>query len=214
MSNLDFAHSLFRGDTWESEVKNFIQSLSLPPQSLWFREGEALKKLSSELVSLGYYVKYRYGADPAMTFLLNQVQGQVDGWVYSDGHQISAVQIVTAYYDTEEAAQDTELLRGVAVVPGGWVEDRLCQLTLRLVDRLQNKVGHRYKGVDLLLVGFKDLFVRRSYGDYPQFGERVNWIVEKWLERSSFTEIVLVDTDLVATGELRVFSKHGVHGGA
>jgi len=213
MSQFEFAHKIVRADTWESEVKDFIQSLTLEPGSLWFREGEVLKKLSSELITLGYYVKYRYGADPAMTFCLNRAQGQVDGWVYSNDQQISSVQIVTAYYDTEEAIQDAELLCGGDVMAGSWVGDRLGQLTKRLDDRLKNKVNHGYRGINLLLVGFKDWFVRRAYSDYPWIGEQVNRMVDVWLAPSSFAEIVLVDTDFVGNGALRVFSNKSMQAG-
>ena len=59
MNHSEFVHKNFRADEWESEVKAFIDNLPVPPNSLWYKGTSELKRAREELVTLGYYVKYK-----------------------------------------------------------------------------------------------------------------------------------------------------------
>src|SRR5450759_4182411 len=106
MNHSDFVHKTFRASKWESEIKAYIDNLPVPAHSIWHKEDRILKKASEELITLGYYVKYRYGVSDSIEFHLNMLQGKEDGWIFQDKKSRESVQIVIAYYEKEESDQD------------------------------------------------------------------------------------------------------------
>ncbi|MBI5181010.1 MAG: hypothetical protein HZA05_06370 [Nitrospirae bacterium] len=202
MNYTDFVYKKFRASEWESEVKTYIDNLSVPSNSIWYREDRDLKKASEELITLGYYVKYKFGVVDSIQFCLNLSQDAVDGWISRSGKQIESVQIVTAFYDTEEVEQDKLIMSGKESCPGGWEIDRFEALKARVEQRIRNKVAKKYPKIDTLVVGIKDWFARSVLENYSNLKEQLELTAKALLRGSPFKELAIVDTDLVGRGGL------------
>jgi hypothetical protein len=68
MAHSDFVHKIFKASEWELEVKTFIDKLHVQ-DSIWYKENKGLKKAAEELITLGYYVKYKFGMTDSIQFL-------------------------------------------------------------------------------------------------------------------------------------------------
>jgi len=81
MNHENFAHQLFFASTWEAQVKEFIESLNCTDKNIWYKKPEN-KKTNEELITLGYYVKYRFGEDEKIGFRLNKMRAKLmDGFI-------------------------------------------------------------------------------------------------------------------------------------
>jgi hypothetical protein len=128
-----FAHRRFHAKDSESDVKRYIEELLTEEDSIWYQRGKTSKKLYKELVPLVYYVKYRYGPKPSITFQLNEVEGDnIDGWVYENNSVIESVQITIAHYTKKEGDEDRRVINDRDYVPTGWVYDRVAELENRI----------------------------------------------------------------------------------
>jgi hypothetical protein len=207
MNTNDFAHREFSADNWEHLVKDYINTLECHDNQLWYKKGEQKKKISEELITLGYYVKYKYGSDPEVSFRLNQIKDAPDdGWVYKSREILESVQIVIAYYDKEESEEDRKLMNGEDVVIGGWGGERMKLLEQRIKKRIKKKIEEKkYQNIDVLLVGVKDWFIRRTNDEYNDLQQELSDFVRSVAGKSQFREFVIVDTDLVGRGGLRQF---------
>ncbi len=197
----DFAHKMFSADEWEIAVKDYISNLECEDNTIWYKNREN-KKISEELITLGYYVKYRFGQDEKISFRLNEEQGKEDGWIYENSIRSESVQIVIAYYDREEAEEDDRTMQGEDIVPGGWFRDRIELLKNRIEQRVKNKLNKNYKNINILLVGVKDCFVKNIKDENQDQKEELLESIKNCIGRSEFQEIAIVDTDLVRQGEL------------
>ena len=207
MNHSEFVHKNFRADEWESEVKAYIDNLSVPSNSLWHKETRELQKAKEELVTLGYYVKYKYGIVDSIQFRLNPSEDAgEDGWIFQEGKQIESVQIVIAYYDEEEAKQDELVMSGKECCPGGWTFDRLEVLTTRVEQRIHKKVEKRYTDIDTLVVGVNRWFVSSISREYSNLNKQLEQKAKALLAKSQFKELAIVDVDLVGKGDVWSFS--------
>lgn len=211
MNHFNFVHKTFRASKWESEIKAYIGNLSVPAHSIWYKEtiwhkeNRILKKASEELITLGYYVKYRYGGADSIEFKLNKRQGKADGWICKDDKPHESVQIVIAYYEKEEADQDALLMSGKKNCFGGWKIDRLNSLSTRIEQRITKKIAKKYSGIDTLIVGVRGWFVRDILNEYPELQKQLASKIEDLLTSSQFKELAIVDTDLVGEGKVWLF---------
>jgi hypothetical protein len=207
MNHSDFVHKKFRANKWESELKEFI--INLPVTSkIWHRHDSDLKKASEELITLGYYVKYKYGVADSIEFNLNPPGDAVDGCIFDKGKQIESVQIVIAYYDKKEAKQDELIEKGEKCCFGGWRYDRLKELTYRVEQQISKKVKKKYTNIDTLVVGVKGWFVNSVLMEYSKLKGPLELEANTLLANSQFKELAIVDTDLVGKGELWVISNN------
>jgi hypothetical protein len=142
----DFAHRIFFADKWEMLVKNYINNLECADNTIWYKKRE-YKKISEELITLGYYVKYRFGHNERVSFSLNEVEGKEDGWIYENSKKIESVQIVIAYYEQKKAEEDNRTMRGEDIVPGGWIGDRIELLIQRIDQRIKKKIDKEYEDI-------------------------------------------------------------------
>lgn len=202
MNTNDFAHGEFSADNWESLVKDYIANLECHENQIWYKDGKQNKKISEELITLSYYVKYKYGPNPKISFRLNQIEGEEDGWIYKNRGILESVQIVIAYYDKEEAEEDRKIMKGEDVVTGGWVGDRMKLLEQRVKQRIKKKIEKKYRNIDVLLVGVKDWFIRRANDEYKDLRRELIDFVHRVTEKSQFRDVIIVDTDLVGQGGL------------
>lgn len=69
-----FPHRRFHAKDGESDVKRYIEELPTEEDSIWYQRGKTSKKLYKELVPLVYYIKYKYGPKPSITFQVNEVK--------------------------------------------------------------------------------------------------------------------------------------------
>lgn len=206
MNQFDVVHKRFRANEWELEIKGYIDDLPVRPNSIWYKEDKILKKASEELITLGYYVKYKYGVNDSIEFCLNPDEGTVDGWIFQDGEQSESVQIVIAYYEEEEAKQDELAMSGKDCCPGGWRFDRLEVLANRVEQRIRKKVEKKYTDIDTLIVGVKGWFVRSVLEEYSNLKRQLELRAKALLACSQFKELAIVDADLVGKGEVWLFS--------
>jgi hypothetical protein len=197
----DFVHRMFFADKWELLVKDYISNLECDDNTIWYKKRER-NKISEELITLGYYVKYRFGQNEKISFRLNEIEGKEDGWIYENSNKLESVQIVIAYYEQEEAEEDNRTMKGEDIVPGGWVRDRIELLKQRIDQRIKKKLYKKYENIDVLLVGVKDWFVRRINDEYKDQKKRTMDSMKNCMGKSKFREIAIVDTDLVGQGAL------------
>jgi hypothetical protein len=186
----DFAHRIFFADRWEMLVKDYINNLECDDNTIWYKKREH-NKISEELITLGYYVKYRFGQNERISFRLNEVEGKEDGWIYENSNKIESVQIVIAYYEQKEAEEDNRTMRGEDIVPGGWVRDRIELLRQRIDQRIKKKIDKEYENIDLLLVGVKDCFVRRINDEYKDRKKELLDSAKNCIGKSQFREIAI-----------------------
>lgn len=205
MNYTDFVHKKFRASEWESEVKTYIDNLSVPSNSIWYKEDRDLKKASEELITLGYYVKYKFGVVDSIQFCLNLSQDAVDGWIFQAGKRIESVQIAIAYYEEEEAKQDELTMSGKECCPGGWEVDRFEVLKTRVEQRIRKKVEKKYTKIDTLVVGMKGWFVRSVLAEYSNLKGQLEQNAKDLLAGSQLKELAIVDADLVGKGEVWLF---------
>lgn len=203
MEAFEFAHQKFFASDWEAKLKNFIESLDCTDNIMWHRKRKH-KKLNEELATLGFYVKYRYGEDESITFKLNETEGKADGWIYKHGAQIESVQIVTAYYEQEEANIDRKIMSDEHIVPTGWVGDRINLLRDRVGKRVAKKSNMSYQNIDTLLIGVSDWFVRRINNEYQEQKVNVVRYIESCMPNSNFKQFALIDAEFVGKGELLI----------
>ena len=159
---------------------------------------------------MGYYAKYRYGEDEGITFKLNEIEGKADGWIYKNGSQIESVQIAIAFYDQEEANIDKRTMNSEDIAAAGWVAERIALLKDRVEKRLTKKLNMNYQGIDTLLIGVRDWFVRRINNKYREQKVNVVKYIESVMANSTFKKVALVDADFVGKGELLLFHKEAV----
>jgi hypothetical protein len=205
MNHSDFVHKNFRANEWELEVKTYIDNLPVRSNLIWYKEARDLKKASEELITLGYYVKYKFGIVDSIQFCLNLSQDAVDGWIFQEGKQIESVQIVIAYYEEEEAKQDELTMSGKECCPGGWEIDRLEVLKTRVEQRIRKKVEKKYTKIDTLIVAVKGCFVRSVLEEYSNLKGQLERTAKALLAGSQFKELAIVDADLVGKGEVWLF---------
>lgn len=153
----EFAHKEFSKERWEDEVKNLISSLVIDDSVFWYKKHRSLKKINEELVTLGYYVKYKYLKEENVSFYLNKEQGEIDGYILQNGCIVETVQIVIAFYDKEENERDKDLMEGKDSTECDWVGEKLRLIKERIKDRINRKIDKCYKeDIDTLLIGTKD----------------------------------------------------------
>jgi hypothetical protein len=121
----DFAHEEFSADNWESLVKDYINNLECHENQIWYKNEKQNKKISEELITLGYYARYKYSPNPKISFRLNQIEGEEDGWICKNREILESVQTVIAYYDKEEAEEDRKIMKGEDVVTQVEADDRV-----------------------------------------------------------------------------------------
>lgn len=201
MNANDFVHKMFFADKWELLVKDYISNLQCDDNTIWYKKRERIK-ISEELITLGYYIKYRFGQNTKISFRLNEIEGKEDGWIYENSNKLASVQIVIAYYEDEEAEEDNRTMKGEDIVPGGWDGDRIELLKQRIDQRIKKKIDKKYENIDVLLVGVKDWFVRRTNDEYKEQKKELLDSMKNCIEKSKFREIAIVDTDLVGQGAL------------
>ena len=201
-----FVHRQFQANEWESSVKTYIKELPITEKLVWYKRDRVFKKFSEELVTLGYYVKYRYGTKPSISFKLNESKEAADGWVYENNSVIESIQITIAYYDEEEVDEDQRRRRDRNYCRARRVYDRLKLLEERVENRVKKKTEKEYKeDIDVLLVGVQDWFVARLCTDYANLKSKLTQQVQTQLAGSIFRELAIVDTDLVGEGQLLLF---------
>jgi hypothetical protein len=209
MEPFEFTHQNFCASSWEAKLKKFIESLDCTDNVIWHRKRKH-KKINEELATLGYYVKYRYGENEGITFKLNEIEGKADGWIYEHGSQIESVQIAIAYYDQEEANIDKRTMNGEDIAAAGWVAERIALLKDRVEKRLTKKSNMNYHGIDTLLIGVRDWFIRSINNEYREQKVNVVKYIESVMANSTFKKVALVDADFVGKGELLLFPKEAV----
>lgn len=201
MQTFDFVHQTFNASNWESQLKEFIESIKCPDNAIWHRMRE-YKKINEELSVIGYYVKYRFGEDKAISFKLNDEQGVQDGWIYQNDKLIESVQITIAFYEKEESLRDGSIMNGTYKSKAQWVGDRINQLRDRVLERVKKKSDLNYQNIDTLLIGVREgFFVRGINTEYCIYKDQLVKSIESYIENSIFKQIVLVDSDLAGKGE-------------
>lgn len=202
MQTFDFVHQTFYASNWESQLKGFIKSIKCPDNTIWHRMREH-KKINEELsvTVMGYYVKYRFGEDKAISFTLNDEQGDQDGWICRNDEPIEFVQITIAFYEKEESLRDTSIMNGTYKSKAQWVGDKINLIRDRVLERVNKKLNLKYQNIDTLLVGVRDWFVRRINAEYLYYKDQLVNSIESCIQNSNFEQIVLVDSDLVGEGE-------------
>ena len=203
MEAFKFAHQKFCASSWEAKLKDFIESLDCTDNIIWYRKRK-YKKISEELTTLGYYVKYRYGEDEHITFKLNETEGKIDGWIYKHDTQIESIQIAIAYYEHEEADIDRRRMNGEDIVKVGWVGDMIEQLKNRVEKRVAKKSNMSYQNIDTLLIGVRHWFVRSINNEYHEQKLDIVKFIESCMTNTNFKQAVLVDADFVGKGELLI----------
>ncbi len=222
MKALEFTHQKFHASSWETKLKEFIESLDCSDNIIWYKKREH-KKINEELSTLGYYVKYRYGVVENISFKLNETEGKADGWIFKNG-AIETIQIAIAYYEKEEDIIDKRTMNGEDAATAGWVEERIRLLKDRIEKRIEKKSNMNYQNIDTLLIGVRDWFVRRINTDFQDHKVNLIKYIESILSSTDFKELALVDADLVGKGELLIVpnkrlktdhtrQKAGGHGG-
>lgn len=212
MQAFDFVHQTFYASNWESQLKEFIKSIKCPDNTIWHRMRE-YKKINEELSVMGYYVKYRFGEDKAISFKLNDKQGDQDGWIYQNDNPnpIESVQITIAFYEKEEFLRDRSIMNGSYKPKAQWIGDRINQLRNRVLERVKKKLDLNYQNINTLLIGVREWsFVRGINTEYCIYKDQLVKSIESCIQNSNFEQIVLVDSDLVGEGEFLLIQKRNI----
>lgn len=200
----DFLFKQFHKLSWEDEVKKYISGLEVPPNKIWYKSHPLLKKMNEELIPLGYYTKYGEFDSDNVFFQLKQNDDETDAVIMIDEIR-ETIQIVSAFYDKQEALDDAALMRGDNNSPAEWEYERLKELQNRTTERIKSKKNKNYVPVNTLLIAVKDQFVYKIKREYPDIKKNLKTFVYKLLSQSIFTKIVLVDSDLVRIGDIYTF---------
>lgn len=200
----NFVYKQFEKNSWEGEVKPFIENLQLLPNKIWYASHPTLrKKVHQELISFGFYVKYNETVGESAIFYLNKNDDEVDGFLF-EGEKRESVQIVSAFYEKNEAIGDRSLMSGTDMTGTVWEGDWLDQLQERIKERVHKKHGKSYVPVDTLLVALKNHFIWTAKKERPDIMKMMEEFVRTTLMKSSFKKIVIVDSDLVGHGDIYV----------
>jgi hypothetical protein len=199
-----FAYKEFEKKSWEREVKSFIDNLPLLPRQIWYKSHRTLQKIHQELIPFGYYVKYDKQVGESALFYLNKKDDEADGYLL-EGEKKESVQIVSAFYEEDEAIGDRLLMGGINVAEAVWEGDWLAQLQERLKERVHKKHRKNYMPVDILLVAQKNHFIWNAKRAYPDIMKTLDELAHRTQAKSSFRKIVIVDSDLVGNGDIYVF---------
>ncbi len=84
--------------------------------------------------------------------------------------------------------------------------ERFEELRKRIIIRISKKTNKNYTPVDTLLVALKDHFVYITKREYPDLKEVLESFAHELITESAFTKIVVVDSDLVGSGDIYTFS--------
>lgn len=199
-----FIFKQFTKNSWEEEVKKYIDELALPPNEIWYKSHRLLKKMNGELIPLGYYTKYEKSDSDNIFFQLKKNDDEADAVIMRDENR-ETIQIVSAFYDKEEALYDAALMRGENNTCGGWEYQRFKELQKRTNERINKKKSKNYTPVDTLLIAVNDRFVYQVKRKYPDIKNDLESFAYKLIGQSTFTKIVLVDSDLVGSGDIYTF---------
>ena len=205
---IEFAHKIFMRETWEEEVKSFILSLPQEGNPIWRKRARSLKKICEELVTLGYYVKYKYSSENNISFKLNPFEEKIDGFIYQNEMQIETVQISIAFYDKEENKLDPEWGIEKEIITEGGVPKRLKLISGRIKKIVEKKVDPKkgYKDIDTLLIGIRLYFTRYvTEKIYSIFFNELCQYMSELSHSQVFKQIVISDADLVGNGGHMIF---------
>lgn len=203
MEPCEFSHKKFSAESWESELKDYINSIDCSDGIIWHRKRE-YKKINEELITLGYYVKYKYSGVKNIQFLLNRHEGKVDGWILHKDEKIESIQIVIAYYEHEDAIIDRRIMQGEDIVLSGWIVDAINLISERATNRAKKKADKEYQGIDTLLIGVRGWFARRLNTEHQSLEADFVEQMASIIKETNFKQLVVVDSVPVGRGELLI----------
>jgi len=138
-----FVFKQFYKDTWEDEVKSYIAEVEVSNNKIWYKNHPLLEKMDKELIPLGYYIKYDESGFANRSFKLKKNDDEADA-IISNSEVCATVQIVSAFYDSEEAKEDKALMQGEDISNAYWIENQLIEIKDRIINRIQNKNKKHY----------------------------------------------------------------------
>lgn len=194
---------------WEKTIKDFISSIKVSDDTVWYRLGKDYKKISEELIPLGFYVQYKYGLNSKIKFKLippEEMEKGSDGIIiFPDENKSEEKVQITSASRTEEWAQSINDLienkKGVIHYPSS--NSKIKEL---IFDRAKGKI-ERGITIDTILIGTPNGFCRRIKSEYPDFrNELKSYLNEQINHKSNFKRVAIVEDRLVVPGDFIEFN--------